>query len=44
MTLGVNDPKEVLEGLTKEVIRNPDLTLAKALKGLREALQHRANQ
>ena len=44
LTIGVNDPKEVLEGLTQEAIRNPDQAMAKALKGLREALQHRAGK
>ena len=42
LTLGINDPGEVLDALTKEVIRNPDLALTKAIKGLKEAIQARA--
>ena len=38
MTLGVNDPAEVLGGLTKEAQRNPDAAIARELKHLREAI------
>ena len=39
MTLGVNDPKEALEQLSKESITNPSLALAKALKVFRETIK-----
>lgn len=42
LTLGVNDPSEVLAALSKEAIRNPDRAMTKALKGLREAIRARA--
>ena len=38
MTLGVNDPAEVLDELTKEVESNPDIAIARELKHLREAI------
>ncbi|KKL75176.1 hypothetical protein LCGC14_2057480, partial [marine sediment metagenome] len=39
MTLGVNDPAEVLELLTQEAKTNPDLRLTKAIKIFREAIK-----
>lgn len=39
MTLGVNDPAEVIEQLTKEVKANPNIALTKVLKQLRESLK-----
>lgn len=39
MLLGVNDPAEVLEELTKETESNPDAAITRALKQLREAIQ-----
>ena len=39
MTLGVNDPAEVLDQLTKEVKKNPLIALTKALKEFRESLK-----
>lgn len=42
LVLGVNDPKEVLEGLPEEPTGNTEAALTKAIKGLREALQDRA--
>jgi len=39
MTLGVNDPAEALEQLSKEAKSNPDVALTKALKQFRESLK-----
>jgi len=39
MTLGVNDPAEVLNELAKEVKKNPDIALSRALKQFRESLK-----
>ena len=38
LTLGVNDPAEVLDALAKEVKANPDIALAKILKQFKESL------
>lgn len=42
MTLGVNDPAEVIEQLEKEAKSNPELALTKALKVFRESLEKRS--
>ncbi len=42
LTLGVNDPSQVLAALSQEAIGNPNPALTKALKGLREALRARS--
>ena len=39
MTLGVNDPADVLDEITKEIESNPDAAIARELKHLREAIQ-----
>jgi len=39
MTLGVNDPAEVLDALTKQAEINPSIALAKVLKQFRESLK-----
>ena len=39
MTLGVNDPAEVLDTLSKEAKSNPEVALTKVLKQLRETLK-----
>lgn len=41
MTLGVNDPAEVLDALSQEALKNPDAAIARALKQLREAIQNK---
>lgn len=41
MTLGVNDPTEVLDELTKEATSNPDAAIARVLRQLREAIQNK---
>ncbi|MBA7653144.1 hypothetical protein ES703_60987 [subsurface metagenome] len=38
MTLGVNDPAEVLDALAKEVKANPSIALTRVLKEFRESL------
>jgi len=38
MTLGINDPAEVLDALGEAVKTNPDIALTKALKAFRESL------
>jgi len=38
LTLGINDPAEVLDALAKEVKANPELALSRALKLFRESL------
>jgi len=44
MTLGVNDPAEVLEELGKAEESNPEIKLAKALKQFRESLKGVRNE
>ena len=44
LTLGINDPAEVLKQLEKEAKGNPDLALTKALKVFRESLQKRSKK
>ena len=39
MTLGVNDPAEVLDALSKEAKVNPEIALTKALKQFREVIK-----
>jgi len=39
MTLGINDPAEVLDNLSKEAKSDPNVALAKALKVFRESLK-----
>ena len=39
ITLGVNDPAEVIEQLSKEAKSNPEVALTRALKQLRESLK-----
>lgn len=39
MTLGVNDPAEVIDALSKESKDNPNIALAKVLKQFRESLK-----
>lgn len=41
LTLGVNDPAEVLDALAKEVKANPDAEIIRVLKQLREAVQNK---
>ena len=38
LTLGVNDPAEALDQITKEAKGNPNVALTKALRGFREIL------
>lgn len=38
MTLGINDPAEVLDAMSKEALKNPNIALTKALKQFRESL------
>lgn len=38
LSLGINDPKEVIDALNKEAKANPDIALTKALKQFRESL------
>lgn len=39
MTLGINNPKEVIDALDKQAESNPNLALAKTLKQFRESLK-----
>jgi len=43
MALGINDPAEVIEQLTKEAGGNPDVALARVLKQFREVLKVQGN-
>ncbi len=43
LTIGVNDPDEVLEALKESFKRNPSIALTKALKGFREVLKVSGN-
>lgn len=38
MSLGINDPAEVIDAMSKEAKNNPDIALTKALKQFREVL------
>jgi len=42
MTLGVNDPAEVLDALSKEAKINPEIALTKALRQFREVINKKA--
>ncbi len=44
MILGVNDPSEVIDALSKEVKSNPEAALARALKQFKEALNKKENK
>lgn len=44
LSLGVNDPAEVLDALNKESKGNPEVALAKALKQFREVLKGAKNE
>ena len=39
MNIGVDDPAEVIEALTKEAKKNPTLKLLKAVKAFRESIE-----
>jgi len=39
MTLGINNPKEVIDALSKQTESDPNIALAKALKSFRESLK-----
>ena len=41
MTLGINDPAEVLDQLNQEAKGNPEVTLARAIRSLRESLDNK---
>lgn len=41
MTLGINDPKKVIDALSKEAIKNPNIELAKTLRRFKESIKER---
>jgi len=40
MTLGINDPAEVIDAMSKESKINPEIALTKVLKAFRESIKN----